>query len=555
VIRLAVFLGAILTSISTYAFTPQTLWEAWPKARYEATVAPCLSHSQLMSSLQTLKSRYPDSIRLEEAGKSFLGRSIQLLSLGTGPEKILFWSQMHGDEPSATPALLDIAHYLLEHADEPVARTILQKYTLLMIPMLNPDGAEAYQRRNAQGIDINRDALRLVTPEGQLLKRIRDKFEPMLGFNLHDQDRRTAVGNTGQVANIAVLSVSGDAQNTLTPGRRRTKRANAAIVEALAPFIPGGIARYDEDWSPRAFGDNMTAWGTPIVLIESGGLPVEGGFTELTRLNFVAMLSVLEGLARDDLASYDPQVYENLPRNQTKSWSDVVVRGAYIMQPGTPRAYRADLAFDRFVGDRQVAGCAGNEDASSMIFLVGDGSSQGAGINIDARGSLLLAPFEVGVKGWSEREWLNAESLSQIARSGVGTVHWIVSEDHRQAALVFADQFSTQGLPRIEVLTNPDLFPAVVLSGPPSSPDAPASLGAILESLGVEGTDKTGMLGKMWMASAGGGLESPPLIKKRRASFLIVTPSNKGKIDFNEARLESVWLDGQQIALKPVAGN
>lgn len=71
----------------------------------------------------------------------------------------------------------------------------------------------------------------------------------------------------------------------------------------------------------------------------------------------------------------------------------------------------------------------------------------------------------------------------------------------------------------------------------------------------MEGADKTGLLGKMWMASAGGGLESPPLIKKQPASFLIVTPSNKGQIDFNEARLESVWLDGQQIASKPVDSN
>ena len=544
-----------MTSFSSHAFTPQTLWQAWPEARYETTVAPCLSHSQLMSSLQALKSRHPDSIRLEEAGKSFLGRSIQLLTLGTGQKKILFWSQMHGDEPSATPALLDIAHYLLEHADDPVARSILQNYTLLMIPMLNPDGAEAYQRRTAQGIDINRDALRLVTPEGQLLKRIRDEYEPMLGFNLHDQDRRTAVGNTGQVANIAVLSVSGDAENTLTPGRRRTKRANAAIVEALAPLIPGGISRYDEDWSPRAFGDNMTAWGTPIVLIESGGLPEGGAFTELTRLNFVAMLAVLEGLAKDDLASYDPQVYEDLPRNQTKSWSDVVVRGGHIMQPGTPRAYRADLAFDRFVGDRQVAGCSENKDASSMIFLIGDGSSQGAGISIDASGSLLLAAFEVGVKGWSEREWLSDENLPQLARLGVGSVYWSISDDHAQAALAHVDQLASLGLPRVKVVTNPDRFPAVVLTGPPSPLDAPASLSAILESLGVEGTDKTAALGKMWMATAGGSLESPPLIKKRRASFLIVSPANNGQIGFNEARLESVWLDGQQIALKPGDSN
>ena len=62
--------------------------------------------------------------------------------------------------------------------------------------MLNPDGAERGARRNAQGIDVNRDALNLATPEGRLLKAVRDRHQPILGFNLHDQDRRTTVGDT-----------------------------------------------------------------------------------------------------------------------------------------------------------------------------------------------------------------------------------------------------------------------------------------------------------------------------------------------------------------------
>ena len=47
------------------------------------------------------------------------------------------------------------------------------------------------------------------------------------------------------------------------------------------------MARFDEDWNPRAFGDNITAWGTPVVLIESGGLPAGREIEDLTRLNFV----------------------------------------------------------------------------------------------------------------------------------------------------------------------------------------------------------------------------------------------------------------------------
>ena len=74
--------------------------------------------------------------------------------------------------------------------------------------MLNPDGAEAYERVNGQGIDINRDALRLATPEGRILKRIRDEYNPMLGLNLHDQGRMTTVGDTGRLATTSVLAAN-----------------------------------------------------------------------------------------------------------------------------------------------------------------------------------------------------------------------------------------------------------------------------------------------------------------------------------------------------------
>ena len=61
----------------------------------------------------------------------------------------MLWSQMHGDEPSATPALLDIADFLLANSDQVAIRSILENYTLLIVPMLNPDGAEVWERRNS----------------------------------------------------------------------------------------------------------------------------------------------------------------------------------------------------------------------------------------------------------------------------------------------------------------------------------------------------------------------------------------------------------------------
>ncbi len=185
------------------------------------------------------------------------------------------------------------------------------------------------------------------------------------------------------------------------------------MVEALAPFMPRGMARYAEDWSPRAFGDNLTAWGTPVVLIESGGLPPGRGFTEFTRLNFVAILRVLEELVRDDLAAYDPQIYDQLARNTDNAWVDVAVRGGTLWQP-LAASYRADLAFNVLRDEREAAGCAGDDPVRSRVFEIGDCRFLAAGRELDAEGSLLLVPFVAGVRGWSARRWLGRSPPTAI---------------------------------------------------------------------------------------------------------------------------------------------
>src|SRR5690606_41600774 len=45
----------------------------------------------------------------------------------------------------------------------------------------------------------------------------------------------------------------------------------AGINQLLQAYVPGGVAKYDDTYSPRSFGDNFQSWGTRTVLIESGG--------------------------------------------------------------------------------------------------------------------------------------------------------------------------------------------------------------------------------------------------------------------------------------------
>ncbi len=208
--------------------------------------------------------------------------------------------------------------------------------------MLNPDGAERFQRRNAQSLDINRDALRLQTPEGRALKSLRDRVNPGVGFNLHNQGWRTSVGDPPQPASISLLSVAFDKARTESAGRRLTKQLCAVIRDALEPFAAGQIGRYDDEFEVRAFGDNITLWGTPVVLIETGPSPSQPPDGALVRLNFVAIVAALDSLATGQVERADPGRYETLPVNESKVFY-VIIRNATVINGAGIPPFTADI--------------------------------------------------------------------------------------------------------------------------------------------------------------------------------------------------------------------
>jgi hypothetical protein len=542
--------AALLLAGATSGFSARSLWDAWPTRRVVPTPAPCLRHGELVERLRSLAELHRGRLTLEEVGRSVQGRSIQLVTLGSGPRRILLWSQMHGDEPSATPALLDLASTLLS-SDAAEARGILEGATLLIVPMLNPDGAELYARRNAQAIDVNRDALQLSTPEGRLLKAVRDRFQPELGFNLHDQNRRTTVGDTGVLATISLLAVSGDKEGTVTPGRARAKRVCSALARTLEPFVPGGIARYDEDWNPRAFGDNVTAWGTPVVLIESGGVPPGRPLTDLTRLNYVALLSVLSGLVRDDLATETPDLYESLARNEDGTWTDVLLSGGRVWQPWAGEPYRADVAFDVLDDDPLAAACAEpGWPGASRIREVGDARLLGTARRVDVAGRLVAPAFAASVRGLGARSWLTAQALAETGRLGVARVRWHVAQADRPTALEHAARLTAPGSPALEVVDGAVPASLLEIASAPAVPRSPAVESALDALTGgawrapASGRSLGDLLGELAGAT---GASGPPLVAPdTRASLLVLHPREAGVLDASSVDLEAVFIDGRE---------
>jgi hypothetical protein len=196
--------------------------------------------------------------------------------------------------------------------------------------MLNPDGEEIYQRRNLQNIDINRDAIDLKTPEARLLKQLRDEWRPEIGFNLHNENSLTTVAATANQATISLLVVYGDAAKTSTPGQERNTRIVSAIIDALQKFIPGHIAKYSDEYTATAFGDNFSAWGTPTILIETGALYGKDEMY-LVKLNFVAYQTALQAIATGSEATYSTAPYLSLLPNGSGGLANFVFRRANIV--------------------------------------------------------------------------------------------------------------------------------------------------------------------------------------------------------------------------------
>jgi hypothetical protein len=311
--------------------TPRELFDLWAEVRPQGLPPPALvRHPHVEARLRHLQASTPDLFQVEEVGRSVEGRSLNLVRFGGGPRHVLLWSQMHGDEPTATTALFGLFEYVRRHRAHPRVARLLSALTLHAVPMLNPDGAERFQRRNAQGIDINRDALALQTPEGRALKALKDRLQPALGFNLHNQSWRTAVGGTGRPASISLLAPPFDAARGDNPGRVLAKKVCAVIRDALEPLAPGQIGRYDDSFEVRAFGDNLVRWGTPIVLIETGPWSSPESDEPLLRLNFVALVSALEALASGAVEDADVARYESIPLNDGKGLVHLVIRNAHV---------------------------------------------------------------------------------------------------------------------------------------------------------------------------------------------------------------------------------
>ena len=270
-----------------------------------------ITNENLHPFLETLISNSKESV----LGHSVLGKPIYLVEVGSGKTKVLIWSQMHGNESTTTKAMIDFIKFLT--ANNSVAEDFRKHFTFKIIPILNPDGAEAYTRENANEVDLNRDFLNLSQPESHLLMNLFSRFNPDFCYNMHDQRTIFSVGDTGKPATISFLSPAFNDSRDLNEVRECAMGVIADMNTILQEFIPGQVGRFDDSYNRNCVGDTFQNLGVSTILFEAGHYSNDYQREVSREVVFLSLIAACESIINKSFLDDRISLYMNIPQNKT----------------------------------------------------------------------------------------------------------------------------------------------------------------------------------------------------------------------------------------------
>jgi dipeptidyl aminopeptidase/acylaminoacyl peptidase len=183
------------------AYGQQTVAE---KSDYKATSR----HADVVAFAQELEKKSP-LVRVASIGKSGEGRDLPLLVIADPPLStpedatksnklvVMAFANIHAGEVDGKEALLMLARDVVTDA----GKLLLKDLVVLIVPILNADGNERIDpknrseqngpaegvgiRTNAAGYDLNRDFVKLETPEVRALAKTINRWDPAVIVDMH----------------------------------------------------------------------------------------------------------------------------------------------------------------------------------------------------------------------------------------------------------------------------------------------------------------------------------------------------------------------------------
>lgn len=298
---------------------PDYIKTLYKRNKEEALFGRYVTSNDILPLLNAL----PNSFNLETIGKSVNGIPIHKVTIGSGKKRILMWSQMHGNESTTTKALFDLFNSFI--GDEDVFKDILEVCTICIVPILNPDGAEAYTRINANKVDLNRDAQNLTQPESNVLRALFEEFKPHFCYNLHGQRTIFSAGNVNKSATVSFLAPAQDPDCTVTETRKVAMEVIAVMNKALQALIPNQVGVYDDAFNINCVGDTFQSANVPTILFEAGHFHNDYNREYTRELIYISYVTSLDYITSNEVNGGAFESYNNIPENE-KLFFDIIIR-------------------------------------------------------------------------------------------------------------------------------------------------------------------------------------------------------------------------------------
>ena len=157
-----------------------------------------------------------------EIGRSVQGRPLRAAEFGHGTNATLIFGGYHGDEPVSADLARQLARYMAANQHE------LSGCLVVVVPEVNPDGLHRGTRKNANGVDLNRNlpasnwrSLRRQAvayggpypgsePETKAVIRVLGKYRPSKVISIHQARRGPMLDYNGPAEPLARAMAQGN---------------------------------------------------------------------------------------------------------------------------------------------------------------------------------------------------------------------------------------------------------------------------------------------------------------------------------------------------------
>ena len=147
------------------------------------------THEELVRYAETIVSR-SEAVTLDTLGTTQQNRMIPVLRFSSHDEtewstnkklRVFIYCQQHGNEPGGKEAALLLIDWLVH-----TPGYVLDFMDILVVPQVNPDGAERGERRNGNLVDLNRNHAILTEPESRFIHDLFLSFMPHVTLDVHE---------------------------------------------------------------------------------------------------------------------------------------------------------------------------------------------------------------------------------------------------------------------------------------------------------------------------------------------------------------------------------